>query len=126
MPRLCHLVRLSREEQYGFDFKTLKAEGKHVAINVRDGFPAQKAGLRNGDFIMEVNGIKVESVEHDKIVNLIFTHDNDVDLLVVEDLKGYKAILKAQERAIDGLKLNDKDTDKNEIIKASINKSKII
>ena len=100
VPRFCHLVRKTTEDQYGFDFKTLKNEGKHVATNVRDGLLAQTAGLRNGDFIIEINSTDIEFVEHEKVVNLIFLKDTQVDLLVVEDLKGYKSILKTQEKLI--------------------------
>lgn len=98
VPRFCRLQRESREDQYGFDFKTLKSEGKHIATNVRDGYPAQKAGLRNGDYILEVNGRSIEGIEHEAVVNLIFSNVKQVDLLVVEDLKGYRKVRKQQEK----------------------------
>ena len=92
------MQRDSREDQYGFDFKTLKSEGKHIATNVREGYPAQKAGLRNGDYILEVNGRSIEGIEHEAVVNLIFSNVKQVDLLVVEDLKGYRKARKQQEK----------------------------
>ena len=100
IPRFCHLVRKSRDDQYGFDFKTLKNESKHIATNVREGLSAHQAGLRNGDFILEINMAPVETVEHEKVVDLIYSREKDVDLLVVEDLKGYKNILAQQEKLI--------------------------
>ncbi len=100
IPRFCRLCRESREEQYGFDFKTLKNDGIHVATNVRDGHPAQKAGLRNGDYIIEVNGKSIEQMEHEAVVNLIFSNLKRVDLLVVEDLKGYKKYRKQHEKVV--------------------------
>jgi predicted metalloprotease with PDZ domain len=99
IPRFCRLCRDSREEQYGFDFKTLKNDGIHIATNVRDGHPAQKAGLRNGDYIIEVNGKSIEQIEHEAVVTLIFSNYKQVDLLVVEDLKGYKKYRKQHEKA---------------------------
>lgn len=98
VPRFCRLQRGSREDQYGFDFKTLKSEGKHIATNVRDSYPAQKAGLKNGDYILEVNGKSIEGMEHEAVVSHIFSNVKQVDLLVVEDLKGYKKARKQQEK----------------------------
>lgn len=91
MPRLCRLTRQNRSDQYGFDFKTLKNEGRHVANNVRPGLPADRAGLRDGDYILEVNGSSVEGMEHDAVVNKISSNVNQVDLLVVGDYQGYLA-----------------------------------
>jgi C-terminal processing protease CtpA/Prc len=62
--------------------------------------PAHQAGLRNGDFILEVNYTPIETIEHDKVVDLIFSKDTETDLLVVEDLKGYKNILSQQEKIV--------------------------
>jgi C-terminal processing protease CtpA/Prc len=76
----------------------MKAEGKHVANNVRDGYPAKKAGLRNGDYILEVNGKSITGIEHEAVVNLIFSDMKKVDLLVVEDIKGYKKAREKQEK----------------------------
>lgn len=76
----------------------MKSEGKHVANNVRDGFPAKKAGLRNGDYILEVNGKSISGIEHEAVVNLIFSDMKKVDLLVVEDIKGYRKNREKQEK----------------------------
>ena len=86
IPRLCRLTRSNRSDPYGFDFKTLKSEGRHVANNVRPGLPADRAGLRDGDYILEVNGESLEGMEHDAVVNKISKNPNQVDLLVVGDL----------------------------------------
>lgn len=91
IPRLCRLSRESRADQYGFDFKTLKNEGKHVANNVRADFPADRAGLRDGDYILEVNGESIDNIEHDSVVTKISAQPTQVDLLVVADLSAYLA-----------------------------------
>ena len=83
------MSRDSRADQYGFDFKTLKNEGKHVANNVREDFPADKAGLRDGDYILEVNGESIDNIEHDSVVTKISAQPTQVDLLVVADLNAY-------------------------------------
>ena len=89
LPRLCRLTRESHVDQYGFDFKTLKNEGKHIANNVRENYPADIAGLKDGDFILEVNGESIDGMEHDAVVNKISAHHTKVDLLVVNDLNAY-------------------------------------
>jgi hypothetical protein len=96
--RFCHLVRSSRTDQYGFDFKTLKNEGRHIANNVRAGLPADRAGLRDGDFILQVNGESLEGMEHDAVVNKISSNPTQVDLLVVGDINAYMANRKEEAR----------------------------
>lgn len=85
------MARPTRADQYGFDFKTLKSEGRHVANNVRPGLPAERAGLRDGDYILEVNGESLEGMEHDAVVNKISSNPTQVDLLVVGDYQSYLA-----------------------------------
>ena len=58
-----------------------------MANNVRPGFTASKAGLKDGDYILEVNGEQIDGMEHDKVVDKL--SQNNVDLLVVADLQGY-------------------------------------
>ena len=89
VPRLCRLSRENRGDQYGFDFKTLRNEGRHVANNVRLSFPADVAGLKDGDYILEVNGESVDGVEHDSVIGKISAKPNEVDLLVVSDIDAY-------------------------------------
>lgn len=89
--RLCRLTRQSRADQYGFDFKTLKNEGRHVAHKVRPGLPADKAGLRDGDYILEVNGTNLDGMEHDAVVSKISSNPTQVDLLVVGDYQAFLA-----------------------------------
>lgn len=60
-----------------------------MANNVRPGLPADRAGLRDGDYILEVNGESLENMEHDAVVNKISSNPNQVDLLVVGDYQAY-------------------------------------
>jgi hypothetical protein len=60
-----------------------------VANNVRLGYPADKAGLRDGDYILEVNGESTEGMEHDAVVNRISKYPKQVELLVVGDINAY-------------------------------------
>jgi membrane-associated protease RseP (regulator of RpoE activity) len=83
LPRLCRLKRTKRDDPYGFDFKTLRADGRHVATNVKLDYPAYLAGLRDNDYILDVNSEAVTGMEHDAVVARICFKPNEVDLLVV-------------------------------------------
>jgi len=110
LPRLCRLKRDNATSQYGFDFKTLKNEGTHVAINVREGLPAAQAGLREGDYILEVNGESVDGVEHDVVISKINAHVTMVDLLAVNDValcNAYRQQMKRPDQADVAIELSD-------------------
>ena len=89
VPRLCRLARGKRDDPYGFDFKTLRTEGRHVANNVKPDHPAYLAGLRDEDYILEVNGEAIAGMEHEAVVARISSNPRQVDLLVVADLAAY-------------------------------------
>jgi len=69
-----------------------------VANNVREGLPAAQAGLREGDYILEVNGESVDGVEHDVVINKINAHVTMVDLLAVNDAASYNAYRQQMKR----------------------------
>ena len=62
-----------------------------MAHKVRPGLPADKAGLRDGDYILEVNGESLNGMEHDAVVGRISSNPNQVDLRVVGDYQSYLA-----------------------------------
>jgi C-terminal processing protease CtpA/Prc len=82
LPRLCRLTRESHVDQYGFDFII---EGNYI-INVLENYPADIAGLRDGDYILEVNGESIDGMKDDAVVNKIFAHQTRVDFLVVNKI----------------------------------------
>jgi hypothetical protein len=89
MSRLIHITRKSRRDSYGFEFKTSKHDGKHVVCNVTPELPADLAGLRNGDLILEINDEPVSGFWHDAVEMKISKFPRKIDLLVVEDLNNY-------------------------------------
>lgn len=89
MSRSLHLERSSRKEPYGFDFKTLNLDGKHVACNIQPNSIAEQAGLKNGDYILEVNDESVSGLWHDAVLMKMATYSRKLDLLVVNDLAGF-------------------------------------
>ncbi len=88
------LVRLKRNElsnelnYYGFNFRTSK-EGQHIVNNVIPDYPAYEAGLRDGDYILEVNGELITGLYHNQVIKKILFNLDHVDLLIVNDLDGY-------------------------------------
>ena len=56
---------------------------------MRPDYPADRAGLRDGDYILEVNGESIDNIEHDSVVSKISAQPTQVDLLVVADLHAY-------------------------------------
>ena len=81
---------MHRQDPYGYDFKTLRNENRHVINNVRRGFPADLAGLRDGDYILHVNGEPIDDdIDQQQVVAKLLANPTQVYLLVVADLNGY-------------------------------------
>ncbi|XP_054611421.1 NHERF family PDZ scaffold protein 4b isoform X2 [Dunckerocampus dactyliophorus] len=64
----------SAPEGYGFLLRFERAPSgrtAHVVRKVDAGSPAHKAGMRDGEVLLEVNGVSVESLQHDEIVKTV-------------------------------------------------------
>nr|XP_020468066.1 Na(+)/H(+) exchange regulatory cofactor NHE-RF3-like [Monopterus albus] len=67
--RKFHLIKGS--EGYGFILRLEKAPSGHMFHVLREmgkGSPAERAGIRDGELLLEVNGESVESMRHEEIV----------------------------------------------------------
>ena len=64
--------------------KAQKGRPGHYIGSVEAGLPAQLAGLREGDRIIEVNGVSVESISHKEVVTKIKADPDKTVLLVVD------------------------------------------
>ncbi|KAM7287271.1 Na(+)/H(+) exchange regulatory cofactor-like protein nrfl-1 [Ixodes scapularis] len=84
-PRLCHVVRRSDFDGYGFNLHADKSRNVQYVGAVDKGSPAEAAGLRPNDTIVEVNGVNVEGSNHKEIVERIKAVANETRLLVVDD-----------------------------------------
>ena len=85
LPRLCRLSRIDRKAAYGFGYKAFKNDGLYVVSEVFRDLPASISGLREGDFILEINGESIDGMEHSQVVQLFNTRPTSVDLLVRND-----------------------------------------
>ena len=63
LPRLCHLVK----DQHSYSFYLRDEDGVHVLEQVEEDGSAYKAGVREGDVIIEVNGVNVLEDSHDEV-----------------------------------------------------------
>jgi membrane-associated protease RseP (regulator of RpoE activity) len=85
--RLCVVCSWADGRGYGFSMQAQKGAdkkpGQYIG-KVEDGSPAELAGLRQGDRIVEVNGSNVESSTHKEVVEKIKAVADKVELLVVD------------------------------------------
>lgn len=82
--RLCHVVKRADFDGYGFNLHAEKGRPGQYIGKVDDGSPAESAGLRQGDRIIEVNGTNITNETHKKVVELIKAVPNETKLLVID------------------------------------------
>lgn len=96
-PRLVVMKR--GDGGYGFNLHGERnVQAGQTISAVDDGSEAQKAGLRVGDKVIEVNGLNVEKMSHSDVVKRIKTNPNEVSMLVVDHIT--QAYLKQEGRPI--------------------------
>uniref|UniRef100_A0A8C1U877 Na(+)/H(+) exchange regulatory cofactor NHE-RF n=1 Tax=Cyprinus carpio TaxID=7962 RepID=A0A8C1U877_CYPCA len=82
LPRLCHLVRT--ETGYGFNLHSERSRPGQYIRALDPGSPADRAGLKPQDRLIEVNGVNIESMRHAEVVAFIKNGGNETRLLVVD------------------------------------------
>ncbi|KAL0281445.1 UNVERIFIED_CONTAM: hypothetical protein PYX00_002429 [Menopon gallinae] len=82
--RLCHIVKWPDYDGYGFNLHADKNKSAQYIGKVDEGSPAQAAGLKEGDRIIEVNGINVTGDDHKQVVSKIKQNPKEAKLLVVD------------------------------------------
>lgn len=83
-PRLCHVIKKEDFDGYGFNLHAEKGKPGQYIGKVDDGSPAESAGLKQGDRIIEVNGVNIGSETHKQVVQRIKAIASEVQLLVVD------------------------------------------
>ncbi|KAJ7401982.1 Na(+)/H(+) exchange regulatory cofactor NHE-RF2 [Pitangus sulphuratus] len=75
---------LKGESGYGFHLHGEKGKSGQFIRKVEPGSPAEAAGLRAGDRVVEVNGLNVEQETHHQVVQRIKAVETETRLLVVD------------------------------------------
>ncbi|XP_072299574.1 Na(+)/H(+) exchange regulatory cofactor NHE-RF2 [Eucyclogobius newberryi] len=81
-PRLCHMART--EKGYGFNLHSDRSRPGQYIRSLDPGSPADQAGLRPQDRLVEVNGVNIEGMRHADVVAFIKRGGDETWLLVVD------------------------------------------
>ena len=83
-PRLCHVTKWPHFDGYGFNLHAEKRRQGQFIGKVDEGSPAEAAGLRFGDRIVEVNGVNISHENHKQVVQRIKAVPDEARLLVLD------------------------------------------
>nr|XP_019938445.1 PREDICTED: Na(+)/H(+) exchange regulatory cofactor NHE-RF1 [Paralichthys olivaceus] len=81
-PRLCHMKKAANG--YGFNLHSEKTKPGQFIRAVDKDSPAESAGLRPRDKIIQVNGVSVVGMQHSEVVGAIKAGGEQTQLLVVD------------------------------------------
>ncbi|XP_063220246.1 Na(+)/H(+) exchange regulatory cofactor NHE-RF1 [Bacillus rossius redtenbacheri] len=82
--RFCHIIQVKTFDGYGFNLHAEKNKPGQFIGKVDEGSPAEAAGLKEGDRIIEVNGVSIVNENHKQVVQRIKSIPNETKLLVVD------------------------------------------
>lgn len=82
--RLCHVIKSDTFDGYGFNLHAEKGKPGQYIGKVDEGSPAETAGLRQGDRILEVNGVSIRNENHKQVVQRIKALSGETKLLVID------------------------------------------
>ena len=85
-PRLCHVIKRPDFPGYGFNLHAERTRPGQFIGKVDEGSPAEAAGLREGDRIVEVNGVNISQENHKQVVQRIKAIPNETKLLVIDKI----------------------------------------
>ncbi|XP_053311546.1 Na(+)/H(+) exchange regulatory cofactor NHE-RF3 [Spea bombifrons] len=80
-PRECTVTKQDGKG-YGFFLRIERDQAGHLVRSIEKGSSADKAGLKDGDRVLRVNGMFVDEKEHKEVVELIKGSGNSVSLLI--------------------------------------------
>merc|ERR1712130_133010 len=83
-PRLCHLRKWANFQGYGFNLHTDKSKESQLVGNVDPESPADAAGVKRGDRIIEVNGTNISNENHTQVVARIKAGGEETRILVAD------------------------------------------
>lgn len=80
--RLCQLIK-SSHEPFGFVLRTYRDTNEKVIVRMDRNGIAQRTGLKEMDYIIEINGVNVAKENHNQVTARINSLGNELSLLVV-------------------------------------------
>merc|ERR1711894_218284 len=83
-PRLCHLKKWENFQGYGFNLHTHRSKESQLVGNVDPESPADAAGVKKGDKIIEVNGTNISNENHTQVVARIKAGGDETRILVAD------------------------------------------
>lgn len=83
-PRSCHVSKRDDFDGYGFNLHAEKGRPGQYIGKVDENSPAESSGLRQGDRIIEVNGVNIGSESHKQVVERIKSVLDHTTLLVID------------------------------------------
>jgi membrane-associated protease RseP (regulator of RpoE activity) len=83
-PRLCHVSKRADFDGYGFNLHAEKGRPGQYIGKVDEKSPAESAGLRQGDRIIEVNSVNIGAETHKQVVERIKSVADSTKLLVID------------------------------------------
>lgn len=113
--RLCHVIKRSDFDGYGFNLHAEKGRPGQYIGKVDPNSPAELAGLREGDRIIEVNGVNIKMESHKQVVERIKMLSNETKLLVIDPrakINDQNEIVK-KEMVNNNDKINNNNNDEN-------------
>ncbi|KAL3211576.1 hypothetical protein MRX96_036340 [Rhipicephalus microplus] len=84
--RHCHLVRRTDFEGYGFLLGEDNERKQQLVTAVEPGSPAEAAGLRVKDIIIQVNGVEIDGACHQDVINRLNSIPSEAHLMVVNEV----------------------------------------
>ncbi|KAL7738055.1 hypothetical protein ACLKA6_006408 [Drosophila palustris] len=82
--KTCHIVKRPDFDGYGFNLHSEKVKPGQFIGKVDANSPAESAGLKEGDRILEVNGVSIGSETHKQVVARIKAIACEVRLLLID------------------------------------------
>lgn len=83
-PRQCHVKKWEDFTGYGFNLHAEKGKAGQYIGKVDDNSPGKLAGMKEGDRIVEVNGVNISNENHQQVVTRIKHDPNATTMLLVD------------------------------------------
>ena len=84
-PRLCHVTKWPDFQGYGFNLHAERDKPGQFIGNIDADSPAEEAGLKKGDRIIEINGSNIENETHQQVIQRVKAIPNETTMLLLDD-----------------------------------------